>query len=389
MNHVPEYTDKNKIRILMLAANPMTGTLRMMLDVMENIDKERYSLSIAFKHDMAVRGGEDLEKVIPGNIEIIRLGGTKLFDFKGLTDLVKTIRQRSFNIIHCWDSLGFFARPAGRLAGCKVIQSYCNTPDKSSTELSLRYLLNWATSFFIDKIIFCTGEVKKSNMAHNFISWKRQNISVIHNCVNSEHVKNKNSESVKNKYSISPGEKILINIGFFNEQKGQVYLLQSLKMILKSIDKVKMLIVGWGPLEPELKRIARDTGIEEHVIFTGKLNRDEVFEVLSISDIFVFSSLWEGFGIVLAEAMACGLPVVTTDTDGSREVVLDCKTGIIVPPKSPEALAQAVTGLLKDPEKMIRMGNAGKNRVEEIFSPKEFIQNHERIYEDLSKKTHQ
>jgi glycosyltransferase involved in cell wall biosynthesis len=120
--------------------------------------------------------------------------------------------------------------------------------------------------------------------------------------------------------------------------------------------------------------------LQDRVVFTGKLERPDVFAILSISDIFVLSSHWEGFGIVLAEAMALGKPVVSTDTDGGREVVKNGETGILVPIKNPRVLARAILNLLEQPDLMTRMGQKGKKRVRELFNCEQFIKGYEDFY---------
>jgi glycosyltransferase involved in cell wall biosynthesis len=144
-----------------------------------------------------------------------------------------------------------------------------------------------------------------------------------------------------------------------------------------------LFLVGWGPLETTLRMKARELGIADNIIFAGKCQQDRVFEILSITDIFVLSSLWEGFGLVLGEAMAMAKPVVCTKTDGSQVVVKHNETGIIVPPKDPRALADAVINLIGDPDRARKMGELGKERVAALFSPERFIQEHEAFYREI------
>ena len=183
---------------------------------------------------------------------------------------------------------------------------------------------------------------------------------------------------------------MLTNIGYLNEQKAQADLLQAFKKILDRRSDVRLFIIGWGPLENKLKQMTEHLGLEDKVIFTGKLTRSQVFEVLSITDIFVLSSHWEGFGIALAEAMALGKPVVSTDTDGSREVVENGKTGILVPIGNPQLLAEAILYLLERPDLMIQMGEQGLKRVTQLFNCEQFIKGYEDFYAEVlhMKKKH-
>ena len=118
----------------------------------------------------------------------------------------------------------------------------------------------------------------------------------------------------------------------------------------------------------------------------GKLAQTQVFEILSITDLFVLSSHWEGFGIVLAEAMAFGKPVVSSATDGSREVVENGKSGILVPVSDPQSLAETVINLLARPDLMFQMGREGLKRVTKLFNCEQFIESYENFYETVFSK---
>jgi len=130
-------------------------------------------------------------------------------------------------------------------------------------------------------------------------------------------------------------------------------------------------------------QLTKQLTLQDKVIFTGRLNRQQVFEILSITDLFVLSSRWEGFGIVLAEAMAFGKPVISTDTDGSREVVQNGRTGVIVPTEDPLSLGEGILRLLDNPDLMLRMGEEGLKRVKKLFNCEQFAEGYERFYETL------
>ncbi|MDW7775549.1 MAG: glycosyltransferase family 4 protein [Methanosarcinales archaeon] len=149
-------------------------------------------------------------------------------------------------------------------------------------------------------------------------------------------------------------------------QKGIDILLQALPLILKKHD-IRLKLIGSGKVDPYLSFI-RKLGIEEYVEFIGFVNDEKLLEHYFNSDLFVFPSRRESFGLVLAEAMASGLPVVSTTAGAIPEVVENGETGILVQPEDPGALAGAIIHLLDDPEKMIIMGKKGKERVKQYFT---------------------
>jgi len=150
--------------------------------------------------------------------------------------------------------------------------------------------------------------------------------------------------------------------------------------ILEQHDNVKLLLVGWGERENILRNHILSLGLKEHVILTGKKERWEVFEILSVTDVYVSSSLWEGLPIAVLEAMAFDIPVVATDVIGNREAVSDNASGLLVPTQSPLDLGQAILSLIGNPELKKSMGEAGLKRVADRFRKDEFIREHENFY---------
>src|SRR2546425_1655402 len=148
----------------------------------------------------------------------------------------------------------------------------------------------------------------------------------------------------------------------YPRQKGLEYLVKALPF-LRSRESIRLTIVGedWGGVAM-LQSLARALGVERQIAFRGALPRDEVIQAYASADIFVLPSLFEPFGIVLLEAMAAGLPVVASAVGGIVDVVEDGKTGLLVPPRNPEALADALERLLSNPTMLDEMGDEGRMR---------------------------
>jgi glycosyltransferase involved in cell wall biosynthesis len=152
-----------------------------------------------------------------------------------------------------------------------------------------------------------------------------------------------------------------------HEQKGVDVLLESLPLILRH-HKVVLNVIGVGPRLTQYQALAGELGIRRQVRFLGFVEHQEMPRKYQQADLFVLPSRRESFGLVLAEAMACGLPVVTTTAGAIPEVVEDGVTGVLVPPDDPEALANAVVSLLSDRPRMQAMQAAGAKRVRERFT---------------------
>ncbi|HBX71114.1 MAG TPA: hypothetical protein DEH25_17485 [Chloroflexi bacterium] len=121
--------------------------------------------------------------------------------------------------------------------------------------------------------------------------------------------------------------------------------------------------------------------IQDRVSFVGL--QQNVYPWLFHADIFVLASDWEGISLAILEAMAAGLPVIATDVGGNPEVVVDGETGVLVPPRNPQALAGAILQLAANPIERQRMGLAGRQRVEKYFSIQETARKFEELYTQI------
>jgi glycosyltransferase involved in cell wall biosynthesis len=151
------------------------------------------------------------------------------------------------------------------------------------------------------------------------------------------------------------------------EQKGTDVLLKSLPMVIREHDIV-LNMVGAGPRLDQYRALAQQLNVDRHVRFLGFVEHGQMPAHYRQADLFVLPSRRESFGLVLAEAMACGLPVVATTAGAIPEVVDDGVTGILVPPDDPRALSNGINALLSDPAEMEAMGAAGRARVEKLFT---------------------
>lgn len=166
-----------------------------------------------------------------------------------------------------------------------------------------------------------------------------------------------------------------------SREKGLDVLLHAAKLVLASEPSARFMIGGTGPLEEELRRKIRELKLEPYVRMAGFI--EDVPSFLSELDVFVLPSDSEGIGLAIMEAMATGLPVVATAVGGVPEVVSDGQTGILVPPRQPKLLAQAIVRLLVDPDLARAMGAAGRNRVEALFDAKVMAERTVAVYRSL------
>ncbi len=143
--------------------------------------------------------------------------------------------------------------------------------------------------------------------------------------------------------------------------------------------RARLLLVGEGPDSSLAMRMANELGVAEDVVFVGVV--DAVEPVLACSDLLLLPSESESFGLVALEAMAAGVPVIGADTGGLREVVLAGETGYLAPVGDVAAMADHAIGLLQDPERRRRMGDAARRRAFEEFSVDKIVPQYEAVYQ--------
>ncbi|MBM3423438.1 MAG: glycosyltransferase [Chlorobi bacterium] len=178
-----------------------------------------------------------------------------------------------------------------------------------------------------------------------------------------------------------PGKKIIYSAGRLAGQKGFNYLIDAAAILLKNRNDLVFVISGEGKLDEELKKQAKEKGVAGCIAFEGFT--PDIYPYLGGCDLFVLASLFEGMPNVVMEAMAVEKPVVATDVNGARELMMDGKTGFIVPPRDPQALAYAIGRLLDDPVLRSEFGQNGMRRVQENFTIPKMVENLERYFQEM------
>jgi len=175
-------------------------------------------------------------------------------------------------------------------------------------------------------------------------------------------------EALRAELGFGADDLVAICVARFAPQKAHDVLLRATLEARREVPELRLLLVGDDPFGDGRERaeaLAAELGLEQVVRFAG-IRRD-VPRLLAAADVFVMSSLWEGFGLVFLEAMSAGLPVLATRVSGVPEVVEDGATGLLVPPSDVPALATALSALAADGERRRSLGRAGRERVRKFF----------------------
>lgn len=209
----------------------------------------------------------------------------------------------------------------------------------------------------------------------------RGQMLTIYNGINLNNFKPKaiNRTNFIESLNLNPNKKILLSVGRLTEPKDYPNLIRSLCILkTKSITNFQLIIAGEGILRVEIERIIQDLNLKDEITLLG--NRKDIADLMNLADIYILPSKFEGFGLVVAEAMACETFVIATNCGGVSEVMGE--TGILVPPQNSELLAQAIEHSLSlSDEEIIQNGKKARLRVEQLFSLETSINKWLEIYE--------
>jgi glycosyltransferase involved in cell wall biosynthesis len=286
---------------------------------------------------------------------------------RAIADTVDAIRSSRAELVHTHGgTAGLYGRLAARWIGkVRTVHTYHGIhylhdrrPGKRLARRAIdRFLLRWT-----DEII-CVAQSDQKLALRERLALS-DHVSVIYNGIDiTQFHPHRSSDNGVPRRS---GEFIVGTVGRLHEQKGHIFLLEAAALIRQTHPQVRFRIIGDGPLRTALEARARALGIEAAVEFLGA--RDDVAEQMREFDAFALPSLWEGLPYVLLEARAAGLPIITTDFSGVREVIADANDAIIVPTRDAQALADAIVELMRNRALWVRRGASGAQVVRERFS---------------------
>jgi glycosyltransferase involved in cell wall biosynthesis len=319
---------------------------------------------------------EDLEAA---GIPVFSLGiRRKLPDPRPVLRLARIIRKWQPDVVHShMVHANLLARIVRPLAPFPILVCTAHNIDEGGR---LREVLYRLTDLFCD----LTTQVSQAGLERyvHVGAVPRHKIRYIPNGVDTERFKPNLEDRLKVRKELGVDGFVWLAVGRFDPQKDYPSMLQAFARVIHKHSNTMLLIAGDGPLRKTMENMTRDLGVEKYVKFLGI--RQNIPQLMNAADAYVMSSSWEGMPMVLLEASATGLPIVATDVGGNREVVLDAITGFLVPPRNPEALAEAMLRMMDLPEEKRReMGKAARKHIEENFSLDRVVDMWEALYKEL------
>lgn len=295
-------------------------------------------------------------------------GANRSFSWEALWSLRRHMRSWRPRIVHTHGALA--GRVAGRLSGARVIYTKHGMAASEEQAIQVRsagaLARRAAVRLFLDRIVAVSDAVARSLTAQGA---RPERIHVIPGGVDL-------SAYPSTPQPLVPG--VIGTLGRLQKEKGFDVLLDAMGQLR---GEARLLLGGEGLLSEELPELSHVLGVADLVEFRGFVRDVPAF--MAEMGLFVLSSRSEGLGLVLIEAMAAGRPVVATHVGGVPEVVVHGKTGLLVPPEDPNALAEAIRQVLADPDLAGRMGEAGRRRAELLYGADRMAEQTLALYEEL------
>lgn len=355
------------------------GAQKLVAQTAEGLNRNKYEITVACLY----QAGYWAKWLESHGISVLDLKMRSKFDFHVLTRLASHVRSKEIRLIN---THLFHANLVGTMIGKRVdVPVIISTRHSDEIGGRRREIINRLTVPFRDHTIAISDSVMRTELKRSGVNPLK--ISTITNGIDTNEFLKSDEHliaSIRNEFDLSNDDIVIVYIGRIVPEKGLAFLLNAVRLLKPKCYDTKVLIIGGGTAESEVQSMVAKNNLQDSVILGGI--RTEISEILSIGDIFVLPSLWEGLPLGLIEAMAAAKPVIATAVGGVPEIVINEKTGLLVPPADSESLAEAILTLLKDPARARQMGEAGRNRAIEHFDIKRTIQQTEALYDSLLRK---
>jgi glycosyltransferase involved in cell wall biosynthesis len=366
-----------KIKVLFLYWHLDYGGAEVgLLTTLRHINRERFQCTVLC---MEKKGpiGVEIEKL---GIKVIYLNSApRLFNIILVWKVFCILRKLEIDILHT--SL-FYANFFGRVASLTRKIPITITEERSMYyEKKIYHVwIDRLLARFTDKIIVCSMSVLNFTMKQEKIPFEK--FYLIYNGVDEDRFSISSSKSeLRRRYGFSADQFIIGTVGSIIPKKGHKFLIEAARNFCPQMPDCKVLIVGEGSSKKDLEDLVQKENLTDFFVFMGA--RKDIPELMKLMDVFVLSSLQEGFPRVLVEAMYMGLPVIASSVSGVPELVLDGETGFLVPPGNSKSICEKVLILNSDNDLRNKMGTKARERIQERFLSKHYLNKLEALYDDL------
>ena len=377
---------KSKIKILHVITHlPIGGAQDNTLYTVELLDKEKYDISLCCNLDgELVERAKKVEAVKLFDIPFLGREVSPYRDIRALLSLYKLFKEEDFTIIHTHSSkAGLLARLAAVLNKTPIVihtihgfafNDFMNGLKKNFFIYLEKLLAKWT-----DVLITVSNLNKKKiidlNIAHE------NKIKNIYSGIDLSLFTNKRNDEFRKELNLENDHLLLGSVGRLSNQKDPITMIEAFGIISKPFPNAHLALVGDGELKGKILEKIDQLKLNDRIHLTG--NKNNPWSVYHSMDLFIMSSIYEGLGRSITEALSCGVPVVCTDVEGVPEIVRDNITGILVRPKDSNKLADAIIRTLNDMETAKKMAEEGRRFVNDNFDVNKMVNDIDSLYNTL------
>lgn len=378
---------KSKIKILHVITHlPIGGAQDNTLYTVELLDKEKYDISLCCNLEGAlVERAKKIEAIKLFDIPFLCREVSPYRDIRAFLSLYKLFKEEDFTIIHTHSSkAGLLARLAAVLNKTPIVihtihgfafNDFMNALKKNFFIYVEKLLAKWT-----DVLITVSNLNKKKiidlNIAHE------NKIKNIYSGIDLSLFTNKRNDDFRKELNLENDHLLLGSVGRLSDQKDPITMIEAFGIISKPFPNAHLALVGDGELKGKILEKIDKLKLNGKVHLTG--NKNNPWSVYHSMDLFIMSSIYEGLGRSITEALSCGVPVVCTDVEGVPEIVRDNITGILVPPKDSNKLADGITRTLNEMETAKKMAEEGRRFVNDNFDVNKMVTDIDSLYNTLT-----
>ena len=317
--------------------------------------------------------------------DLIELDFKNSYTFKSIKGYYKLIQKINPHIIHLHHGVSAFQGAVlAKLAGVQFI---------FKTEHNDHKFYKWYQKILTVPVFMLTNRIicNSNSTRLSYYSWEKwianNKSTFVYNGINVTDIarvsNTENREAVRRQFNIGNDDILFVSVGRLIQQKNYQRLVTAMANVCKQNKNIKLVIVGGGNQEVQLRKLIRENGMEQNIYLTGMVQREQVYRFVHAADFFIISSLWEGFCNSLVEAMAAGKPILSSDIDTLREVAGDVAVAFFKP-NSIQSMEEAITkaSLLKDDERT-QFAAAAKKRAYDNFTLEKTAENYINEYRNI------
>jgi glycosyltransferase involved in cell wall biosynthesis len=352
------------------------GAESVLLALATRIDTSRFRSVVLLPH-----AGWLQRKLQEKGIPVFLAKSSAWYDLHLPRAMAQLVRQEKVHLIHSHlADQNFYSCLVGRLTGTKTVVTYHCPPSWPEADRLRCTIKLWFVRHSADAVVVVSDYLKQSLRGLKF---PPDRIVRIHNGVEISRFSPSPTGRLRTELKCQNGTKLIGMVANLREGKGYEYFIQAARKVSNAMPQTRFVAIGEmdARIAAPLQDLIRQLSLQDRFSFLGF--RQDVPDILSDLDLFVLSSVSEGFSLATVEAMAAGKPVIATRSGGPQEIVKDGRTGYLTPPADPDALAEKICELLANPERAAALAETARAEAASTFTLERMIREYERLYERL------